>query len=61
MKRLQQFPIKGISKRAGRLEGRRGCLRDSQGNNIVFDPQGTNWKLHNWAPIFKLDLGTVLY
>ena len=50
------YAINGISKKAGRQEGPRGCLRDSQGDSIIFDPEGTNWKLHNWAPIFKLNL-----
>lgn len=48
------YAINGKGKKAGRLLGPRGCLRDSQGNSIVFDPAGTNWKLHNWTPIFKL-------
>jgi hypothetical protein len=50
------YAINGTSKKAGRLEGPRGCLRDSQGDRIIFDTQGTNWKLHNWAPVFKLNL-----
>lgn len=48
------YAINGKAKRAGRLLGPRGCLRDSQGNTIIFDPGGTNWPLHNWAPIFEL-------
>jgi len=50
------YAINGKNKKAGRLEGPRGCLRDSQGDSIVFDPGGTNWKLHNWTPIFKLTI-----
>jgi len=48
------YAVNGTIKKAGRLLGPRGCLRDSQGDTIVFDPSGTNWKLHNWTPIFKL-------
>jgi hypothetical protein len=50
------YAINGNAKKAGRLLGPRGCLRDSQGNTIIFDPEGTNWPLHNWTPIFELNL-----
>ncbi|WP_345214376.1 hypothetical protein, partial [Mucilaginibacter gynuensis] len=35
----------------GRLGGSRGCLRDSQGNVEIFEPNGLNFPLHNWALI----------
>ena len=50
------YAIDGEYKKAGRQNGPRGCLRDSQGDTIIFDPGVTNWKSHNWTPIFKLDL-----
>jgi hypothetical protein len=53
---ILKYAINGTSKRAGRLLGPRGCLRDSQGDSIIFDPQGSNWPLHNWAPIFNITL-----
>lgn len=36
---------------SGRLTGPRCCLRDSAGINDVFDPNGVNRPLHNWAVI----------
>lgn len=39
-----------------RTTGPRGCLRDSQGDQILFDPAGVNWPLHNWALPFELEL-----
>lgn len=39
-----------------RTTGPRGCLRDSQGDQILFDPEGVNWPLHNWALPFELAL-----
>jgi hypothetical protein len=50
------YAINGQSKRAGRTSGPRGCLRDSQGNTIIFDPEGTNYPLNNWTPIFRIQL-----
>lgn len=37
--------------RSGRLTGPRCCLRDSAGQSDVFDPNGINRPLHNWAVI----------
>lgn len=39
-----------------RATGPRGNLRDSQGNDMVFDPKGINKPLHNWAPIFQYEV-----
>lgn len=39
-----------------RTTGPRGCLRDSQGDQVVFDQDGVNWPLHNWAVPFELPL-----
>lgn len=36
-----------------RTTGPRGNLRDSQGNDIIFDPTGINKPMHNWCPIFE--------
>ena len=33
-----------------------GCLRDSQGDEIVFRHAGVVWPMHNWAPIQELTL-----
>lgn len=41
------------SARPNRSTGPRGNLRDSQGNDLVFDPEGINKPLHNWCPIFE--------
>lgn len=30
-----------------------GNLRDTLGDTLVFDPAGTAWPMHNWAPILK--------
>ncbi|MEP6465516.1 MAG: hypothetical protein ABJB05_04390 [Parafilimonas sp.] len=51
-----RYAINGITAKAGRLQGPRGCLRDSQGDSIIFDPQGSNWPLYNWTPIFDIFL-----
>jgi hypothetical protein len=50
------YAINGRPRRAGRTLGPRGCLRDSQGDTIIFDPQGTNYPLNNWTPIFRIQL-----
>lgn len=39
-----------------RTTGPRGCLRDSQGDQMLFDQDGVNWPLHNWAMPFELPL-----
>ncbi|MDV7568868.1 hypothetical protein WBV29_08670 [Acinetobacter baumannii] len=36
-----------------RTTGPRGNLRDSQGEELIFDPEGLNKPLHNWCPIFE--------
>ncbi|MDV7543899.1 hypothetical protein R4681_02990 [Acinetobacter baumannii] len=41
------------SAQPNRVTGPRGNLRDSQGNDLVFDPEGINKPLHNWCPIFE--------
>lgn len=41
---------------SGQVSGPRGCLRDSQGSTIVFDPSGINKPLHNWCTLFEVDL-----
>lgn len=41
------------SAQPNRSTGPRGNLRDSQGNDLVFDPEGINKPLHNWCPIFE--------
>lgn len=40
----------------GRLTGARGNLRDTQGDDIVFDPDGINKAMHNWCVIFELEV-----
>ena len=39
-----------------RTTGPRGNIRDSQGKNIIFDPQGINKPMHNWTPIFEYEV-----
>ena len=39
---------------SGRLTGPRGNLRDSQGNTLVFDPNGIHQPMHNWCVIFEI-------
>lgn len=41
------------SAQPNRSTGPRGNLRDSQGNDLIFDPEGINKPLHNWCPIFE--------
>ncbi|MES0875193.1 hypothetical protein [Sinimarinibacterium thermocellulolyticum] len=43
-------------KPSGRLTGPRGNLRDSQGDRLVFDPQGIAAPMHNWCVIFELSV-----
>ena len=38
----------------GGASGPRGNLRDSQGSEIVFDPDGLNYPAHNWCVMFEL-------
>jgi hypothetical protein len=38
----------------GRFIGPRGCLRDSAGDSLVFDPAGINRPMHNWCIISEL-------
>lgn len=38
---------------SGRLTGPRGNLRDSQGDDIVFDGGGLNLPMHNWCITFE--------
>lgn len=42
-------PVTGQN--AGRTSGARGCLRDSAGLKLAFDPTGYNRPMHNWALI----------
>lgn len=39
-----------------RTTGPRGNLRDSQGNDLIFDPTGINKPMHNWCPIFEYEV-----
>lgn len=41
----------------GRTTGRRGNLRDSQGDNLVFDGGGLNLPMHNWCVVFDKTIG----
>ncbi|ADX03024.1 hypothetical protein [Acinetobacter baumannii] len=41
------------SAQPNRVTGPRGNLRDSQGVDLIFDPDGINKPLHNWCPIFE--------
>ncbi|WP_254624406.1 hypothetical protein [Acinetobacter lactucae] len=43
----------GPSTQPNRSTGPRGNLRDSQGDDLIFDPEGINKPLHNWCPIFE--------
>lgn len=45
------YAINGTS--TGALNGARGNLRDSRGNNLTFTIGCTAHPLHNWCPIFK--------
>ena len=38
------------------VTGPRGNLRDTQGDSIVFDPNGMNRPMHNWCVIFEISL-----
>jgi len=38
---------------SGPISGPRGNLRDTQGNTLVFDPSGLNYKAHNWCVMFE--------
>lgn len=40
----------------GRHTGARGNLRDTQGDDIIFDPNGINKAMHNWCVIFELEV-----
>lgn len=56
---ILSYAINGNSRKAGRTLGPRGCMRDSQGDSIIFDPGDsthTNFPLYNWCPIFKAQL-----
>jgi hypothetical protein len=45
-----------VNTNPGPTTGPRGCLRDSQGDTIIFDPTGVNWAMHNYCIIFELSL-----
>lgn len=45
-----------VNTNPGPTTGPRGCLRDSQGDTIIFDPTGVNWAMHNYCIIFELPL-----
>lgn len=40
----------------GPVNGPRGNLRDTQGDQIVFDPMGINKPMHNWCVIFEKEV-----
>ncbi|WP_347558597.1 hypothetical protein [Robbsia sp. KACC 23696] len=43
--------------RPGYITGNRGCLRDQQGDYIVFDKaESISWPMHNWSLMFELTL-----
>ncbi len=42
--------------RPNRRTGVRGNLRDSQGDRLIFDPEGINKPMHNWSPIFQYEV-----
>lgn len=50
------YAINGMVGKSGPTEGARGCLRDSQGTQVVYKPGVLNWPLHNFCPIFELYL-----
>lgn len=39
-----------------RTTGPRGNMRDSQGDDLIFDPTGINKPMHNWTPIFEYEV-----
>lgn len=41
------------SAQPNRVTGPRGNLRDSQGVDLIYDPDGINKPMHNWCPIFE--------
>jgi hypothetical protein len=40
----------------GPTDGPRGNLRDTQGDDIVFDPTGINKRMDNWCIIFEMEV-----
>lgn len=44
----------GTTTVAGRLTGPRGCLRDSQGDEFIFDRPGLSLPMHNWCIFFNI-------
>lgn len=44
------------SNRNGPIDGPRGNLRDSQGDDIVFDPSGINKRMDNWCILFNFKI-----
>lgn len=47
------YAINGDINRSGPTNGARGCLRDSQGNTVIYHPETESYALHNWCPIFS--------
>ncbi|HHC4326370.1 TPA: hypothetical protein ACN74O_003140 [Klebsiella pneumoniae] len=39
-----------------RTQGPRGCLRDSQGDTIIFDPDGLNRRMDNYCTMFEIEI-----
>ncbi|GAB4018628.1 hypothetical protein GCM10028808_53810 [Spirosoma migulaei] len=48
-----RYSINGTTGKSGPTQGSRGCLRDSQGNTVIYDQTGINYAMHNWCPIFE--------
>jgi len=46
----------GTSGTSGPTTGPRGCLRDTQGDTVIYTSSGLNYALHNWCPKFSITL-----
>jgi len=47
------YGLNGTTGKSGPTAGARGCLRDSQGTTLKYQPAGLNYPLHNWCPMFE--------
>ncbi|WP_158797680.1 sialate O-acetylesterase [Pedobacter sp. L105] len=47
------YGLNGTIGKSGPVAGARGCLRDSQGTTLKYQPAGLNYPLHNWCPMFE--------
>jgi hypothetical protein len=50
------YAINGAAATSGPINGTRGCVRDSQGNTLKYQPAGVNYPVHNWLPMFDKTL-----